>query len=173
MPTEYEYGEYDVLNHPDKSHSITPRARYSSEGALKAAGLGIGRLGSNAGAHLVMRPKVETQVLGVIHDYEIGDIVNRMDVLEGIDNALGFTGPPDLEFNFREDVGGAIQTLVPIGFGHRRAIGFLLGGKATVANFHDPPPRRQCERFENGKNGTVVWQDLHGHRDSSLARLQQ
>jgi hypothetical protein len=118
VPTEYEDGEYDVLNHPDKSHSITPRARYSSEGALKAAGLGIGRLGSNAGAHLVMRPKVETQVLGVIHDYEIGDIVNRMDVLEGIDNALGFTGPPDLEFIFREDVRGAVQTLVPIGFGH-------------------------------------------------------
>ena len=71
VPTEYEDGEYDVLNHPDKSHSITPRARYESEGALKAAGMGIGRLGSTAGTHLIMRPKVEQVTLGVIQDYEL------------------------------------------------------------------------------------------------------
>ena len=118
VPTEYEEGQYDVLNHPDKSHSITPRARFSPDGALRASGLGVGRLGSNSGTHLIMRPKVEITTLGVIQDYEIGDIVNRMDVLEGIDNSLGFTGPPDLEFIFREEVRGSIHPLFPVGFGH-------------------------------------------------------
>jgi len=118
VPQEYEDGEYDVLNHPDKSHSITPRARFNTEGNLQRNGLRLGMGIGGLGTQLINRPKVETTTLGVIQDYEIGDITNRMDVLEGIDHALGFTGPPDLEFIFNEEVRGAVQTLVPFGFGH-------------------------------------------------------
>ena len=89
----------------------------------------------------------------------LGDVINKHSSLEEVDRALGYDGPPALEYIVVEETQGGVPGLpfIPVGFGHAVLRYRLPDGVQLVANI--TKSGRLCELWESpadfifGSNG--------------------